>query len=212
MKKLTFDGRVALVTGAGRGIGREYALALAERGCSVVVNDLGASLTGEGTDSQPAEEVVREINAKGGDAVANFGSVTSYSEMTSAVDVALNHFGRIDILVNNAGNIVNRSFVDHTPDDFQKLLDIHYQGTLNTIRASWSHMQSEGYGRIVNVSSNSIFGSATMSGYGSVKAAVFALTRALAEEGRASGIQCNVVLPAGSTRMIPEGTPEDVKT
>lgn len=200
MEQLRFDGRVALITGAGRGLGRSYAKLLAERGAKVVVNDLGnISPTGQPLSEVPADELVAEIRAAGGEAIANCDSVTVGAK--NMVATALDHFGRLDILINNAGISGGGLLADIPPADFDRLFDTHYRGTVALIREAWKSLVASGNGRIVNTSSASVFGAPYTSHYASAKAAVYGLTRCLAGEGRPYGLNVNCIMPSAWTRM-----------
>ncbi len=196
-----FEGRVAVVTGAGRGIGRAHARLLAERGASVVVNDLGGSTAGVGADGGPAAAVVGEIVAAGGTAVADASDVADEAGAQALVDTAAEHFGRIDVVVNNAGIIRWADFPDADAEHVASHLAVHLGGSFNTIRAAWSRMVEQGYGRIVNTTSTGMFGLPNNVGYATAKAAVVGMTRSLATAGRAHDIKVNLVAPAAFTRM-----------
>jgi NAD(P)-dependent dehydrogenase (short-subunit alcohol dehydrogenase family) len=211
MDELRFDGRSAVVTGAARGIGRAHALLLAARGASVVVADYGGAVDGEGASHGPADEVVAEIRAAGGTAVAAYGSVADAAEARSIVDTALESFGRLDIVVNNAGINVTGPFGQHTVDSFDRLLGVHFWGTYHVLRAAWDHMVSAGYGRIVNTLSEAIFGFPGEVAYGAAKGAAMGLTLNLALEAPAHGIQVNGLAPRAHTRMTPADVPEDMR-
>ena len=201
MGELRFDGRVAVVTGAGRGIGRAHALLLASKGARVVVADLGCEIDGSGVSTEPADDVVREIVANGGEAVASNASVTDEDGAASIVAAALDAFGRIDVVVNNAGIFHPAPFSDLSAGRFRAMIEVHYFGTLFVAKAAWSHMVAAGYGRIVNTTSESILGVPLLSSYGAAKGAIFALTRNLAVEGAPSGIRANCLAPQAGTRM-----------
>jgi NAD(P)-dependent dehydrogenase (short-subunit alcohol dehydrogenase family) len=158
MNELRFDGRVAIVTGAGRGLGRAYALLLAERGASVVVNDLGASLSGTGTDAEPAQAVAAEILAAGGVAIADGNDVSSPSTAQALVDAAIEQFGRVDILINNAGVISWADFPETDDDNFGRHLAVHLGGSFLMTRAAWPHLVKQSYGRVVMTTSSGVFG------------------------------------------------------
>jgi NAD(P)-dependent dehydrogenase (short-subunit alcohol dehydrogenase family) len=198
---LNFDGRVAIVTGAGRGIGRAHALLLAERGASVVVNDLGGSIEGVGVDAGPASDVVAEIVAAGGAAIADSSDVADVASAQALVDVAVERFGRIDILVNNAGIVRWAGLPEADADNLSSTLAVHVGGSFNTTRAAWPHMVEQGYGRIVMTGSTGMFGLPTNLSYATAKAAVIGLTRSLTTAGVAHGILINVIAPAAFTRM-----------
>jgi NAD(P)-dependent dehydrogenase (short-subunit alcohol dehydrogenase family) len=204
MSELRFDGQVAVITGAGRNLGREYALLLASRGAKVVVNDIGVGISD--TDgvaaapaTNPALDVVAEITAAGGHAVLDTNSITD--PQAGMVQTAIDAFGRIDIVINNAG-VVRQAPVPEMSDEFcRAMTDTHMLGTMNVTRAAWSHMAAQGYGRIVNVSSGAgLIGFPNMTMYGGVKLGVVGLSRALAVEGRSLGINVNVVAPQASVR------------
>ena len=201
MDRYGFEGRVAVVTGAGRGIGRAYARRLlAERGASVVVNDLGGSMEGAGTDAGPASAVVDEIVAAGGVAVADTSDVASAAGGLTLVDTAVEQFGRVDVLVNNAGIIRWAGLPDADADNLASHLAVHVGGSFNTTRAAWPHMVDQGYGRIVMTSSSGMFGLPTNLSYATAKAAVVGMTNSLAIAGAAHGIKVNVIAPAAMTR------------
>jgi NAD(P)-dependent dehydrogenase (short-subunit alcohol dehydrogenase family) len=204
MTELRFDGRAAVITGAGRGVGREHALLLASRGCRIVVADYGADLEGKtgATSKGPADDVVAEIGAAGGEAVACYGSVAEEAGAKSMVEAAMDSFGRVDIVINNAGISDPDLFEDLDNEHFQRMLDVHYLGSVNVVRAAWGHMRKAGYGRIVNTTSEGAFGVHPMvTSYGGAKGAVFAFTRVLATEGPAYGIQVNAIAPRANTRL-----------
>jgi NAD(P)-dependent dehydrogenase (short-subunit alcohol dehydrogenase family) len=196
---LRFDGRVALVTGGGRGLGRSHARLLASRGCKVVVNDPGPATSGAASDEDPAGDVVREIVEAGGEAVADRHSVLG--EAPAAVETALAAFGRLDILVNNAGNLFGGLLADLTPEDWWSVADVHYRGTVDMTRAAWPHLAKSGAGRVVNTASTGMLGNPRATNYGSAKAAIFGFTRSAALEGKAHGIHVNCILPSAWTRM-----------
>jgi len=201
MSELRFDGRVAVVTGAGRGIGRSHALLLASRGARVVVADVGCDMDGSGASMHPAAEVVREIEAAGGRAVASYGSVSDQAGAASVVAAALETFGRLDIVVNNAGIFAPAPFEALTAEQFRAMIDVHYFGTLYVIKAAWPHLVGAGYGRIVNTISETMLGNPLVSSYGAAKAAIFGLSRNVALEGADLGIKVNCLAPRAATRM-----------
>jgi NAD(P)-dependent dehydrogenase (short-subunit alcohol dehydrogenase family) len=201
MSDLRFDGRVAIVTGAGRGIGREHALLLGARGAVVVVNDLGSERDGTGVSSGPAAEVAAEIVAAGGQALANSDSVADEAGAAAIVDAAVDTFGRVDVVVNNAGNFSQRAFDDLTIGEFQAMVDVHHLGTVLVTKAAWPHMVLAGYGRIVNTVSAAMLGMDGMTHYGAAKGAVFGFTRGLAMEAAPHGIRVNAIAPGAATRM-----------
>lgn len=202
MDELRFDGRVVVVTGAGRGIGRSHALLFAARGAQVVVADYGVQIDGAGASSAPAQEVADEIQASGGRAVPCFASVAEEAGAASIINTAIENFGRLDVVVNNAGIADPALFGNLTMDQFRRMIDVHFFGTLNVCRAAWPHFVAAGGGRIVNTASEAMLGGLSqLTSYGSAKGAVFALTRNLATEGAALGIHANAVAPRADTRM-----------
>jgi NAD(P)-dependent dehydrogenase (short-subunit alcohol dehydrogenase family) len=197
--QLRFDGRVALVTGAGRGLGRAHALLLAERGAKVVVNDVGADASGRGSDPGPARIVASEITARGGVAVANWATVATTSGAESMVTLALEHFGRIDIVVNNAGTALPSSFPETSLEELNDLLAVHLGGCYSVVRAAWPHLVEQRYGRVVMTVSAGIFGVPNMITYGAAKAGIWGLARGLAVRGADLGIRVNAVAPHAFT-------------
>lgn len=202
MAELRFDNRVAVITGAGRGLGRSYALLLASRGAKVVVNDPGASLKGDGSDVGPAQEVVNEINAAGGEAVACTDSVATPEGGKAIIDVALERYGRIDVLIHNAGIVRRGSLKELTFDDFELVLDVHLRGAFHVVRWAFPLMCKAGYGRIVLTSSiNGLYGNRNVVNYCMAKAGIIGLSNVAAIEGADEGVKCNVILPGAVTRM-----------
>jgi NAD(P)-dependent dehydrogenase (short-subunit alcohol dehydrogenase family) len=196
--ELRFEGRVVIVTGAGAnpGMGRSHARLFAERGASVVVNDLGVGMDGRGRVKSNAEAVAEEIRREGGSAVADVNSVAERDSAAAVVQTALDAFGRVDVLVNNAG-IVNHAPFDVLSDgDAQRAVDVHLMGSIWMTRAAWPHMNANGYGRIVNITSGSMFGHSHVSIYGAAKAGAFGLARNLAVEGQPHDIKVNCVSPS----------------
>ena len=193
-------GKVAVVTGAGRGIGRAEAIALAEAGASVVVNDLGVDLSGNGASHEPADEVVRQIVQQGGRAAANYESVADFAGAGRIIQQAVDTFGRLDILVNNAGIIGPDSLDDHSPEEFDRVISIHLTGTFNTCKHAVPHMKEQGYGRIINTVSNAWNFPTGLVGYAAAKGGTVSLTWALAFELRPYGITVNAIAPFGKTR------------
>lgn len=199
---LRFDNRVAIVTGAGGGLGREHALALAARGARVVVNDLGGARDGSGGSSSAAEAVVAEIKAAGGEALANGASVTEADAVQAMIDQALDRWGRIDILVNNAGVLRDKSFAKMTLEDFRFVVDVHLMGAVNCTKAVWESMRERNYGRIVmTTSSSGLYGNFGQSNYGAAKMALVGLMQTLAIEGAKNDIRVNCLAPTAHTRM-----------
>ena len=206
MDEYSFEGRVAIVTGAGRGIGRSYARLLASRGARVVVNDLGGSMEGTGADGAVASTVVAEINDAGGTAIADTNDVASSAGAQALVDAAVNRFGSLDVLINNAGIIRWAGFPDADADNLAMHLAVHVTGSFNTTRAAWPHMVERSYGRIVMTTSTGMFGLPDNLSYATAKGAVIGLTRSLTLAGAAHGIKVNLIAPAAFTRMA--GQPE----
>jgi NAD(P)-dependent dehydrogenase (short-subunit alcohol dehydrogenase family) len=197
--ELRFDGRVAVVTGAGRGLGRAHAMLLASRGAKVVVNDLGGSPNGEGTSAEPAEAVVEEIRELGGEALVDTHDVVADGE--AVVETALEAWGRIDVLVNNAGYAGGGLFHEMSPEDFATVSKSHYDGTVNVTRRAWREMVEAQYGRVVITSSSSVFGMPFTSPYVASKGALFSLGRGLAKEGAFFGIKVNTLMPVAYSRL-----------
>jgi NAD(P)-dependent dehydrogenase (short-subunit alcohol dehydrogenase family) len=202
MADLRFDGRVAVVTGGGRGLGRSYAMLLASRGAKVVVNDPGSGLTGDGTDAGPADDVVREIAAAGGQAVASTDSVATAAGGKAIIDAALDMYGRIDILIHNAGIVRRASLKEMSYEDFDAVLDVHLRGAFNVVQQAFPVMCEAGYGRIVLTSSiGGLYGNHNVANYAAAKAGVIGLSNVAALEGAPDGVTCNVIVPAAVTRM-----------
>jgi len=208
MNEYRFEGRVAIVTGAGRGIGRAYALLLAAHGAGVVINDLGGSMEGAGADAQPARDVAAEIVAAGGAAIADSSDIATVAGGQAVVDTAIEQFGRVDIVVNNAGIIRWAGFPEADADNLERHLAVHLGGSFNTTRAAWPHMVEQGYGRIVMTTSTGMFGLPNNLSYAAAKAAVIGLTRSLAVAGAEHGIKINLIAPAAYTRMAGDPTSE----
>lgn len=201
--ELRFDNQVAVITGAAGGLGKQYALLLASRGARIVVNDLGGSVTGDGTDGEAANAAAAEIRDLGGAAVADSHSVTSPEGGQAIVDTALNEWGRVDIVINNAGIVGDAPFEDMTAERLEPLLDVHLKGAFYVTRPAWKVMRERGYGRILNTcSAAGILGAAGMSNYGSAKTGLIGLTRVLAAEGADHNIKVNAVAPIAYTRML----------
>ena len=209
---IRFDGKVAIVTGAGNGLGRSHALALAARGAKVVVNDLGGARDGSGGSISAAEEVVHHINASGGEAIADGANVTKEGEVAAMVKAAMDKWGRIDILVNNAGILRDKSFHKMSLDDFRAVIDVHLIGSAMCTHAVWPIMRDQTYGRLIFTSSPSglhgIFGQVN---YGAAKAGMLGLMNALHLEGAKYNIKANVLSPSAKTRMTEDlGIPEAI--
>ncbi len=198
------SGRVAVVSGAGRGIGRAEALAMAAEGASLVVNDLGCTPNGVGTAHGPADEVVREIKAAGGQAVANYDSVATPEGAQRIIKTALDSFGRIDILVNNAGLVLPRHIIDMSIEDFDSVMKVNLYGTFYCIKFACEAMRQQHYGRIINTSSEAGLGKVRRTAYSAAKEGIVGLTRSVARDMGPLGVTCNAVRPRASTRMINE--------
>ncbi len=209
---ISFKDKVAIVTGAGGGLGRCHALQFAERGAKVIVNDLGGSVDGSGGSSEAADKVVEEIKAMDGDAISNGSSVTDKAGVKKLVDDAMAAYGRIDILVNNAGVLRDKSFAKVTLDDFEFVVDVHMMGSVYCTKAVWPIMVEQKYGRIVMTSSSSgIFGNFGQSNYGSAKMGVVGLMNTLRIEGQKNNIKVNSLVPVAATRMTENlGMPDAV--
>jgi NAD(P)-dependent dehydrogenase (short-subunit alcohol dehydrogenase family) len=203
MKELRFDGQVAIVTGGGRGLGRLYAMELARRGGSVLVNDLGGSSRGDGCDASVADQVVAEIEAAGGVAAASCDSVGTPEGGQAIVDAAIDKFGRVDIVINNAGIIQFTPFDQVTPDEWRKTLNVHLDGSFHVSQPAFRAMKQQSYGRFVFISSTfGAFGQMGASSYATAKAGLLGLSNVVALEGAAHGIRSNAVLPVGFSRMV----------
>jgi len=202
MSEIRFDGRVAIVTGAGGGLGRSHALLLASRGAKVVVNDLGGSVKGEGSDQAAAQKVADEITAAGGEAVANFDGVDTPEGGQKIVQTALDAFGKVDVVINNAGILRDVSFHKMSDADWDAVLRVHLAGTYYVSHAAWPHLREAGYGRIVNTSSAAgLYGNFGQANYSAAKLGIVGLTRTLAQEGAKKGIRANAIAPIARSRM-----------
>ncbi|MEM0987077.1 MAG: SDR family NAD(P)-dependent oxidoreductase [Pseudomonadota bacterium] len=209
MSDIRFDGRVAIVTGAGGGLGRQHALELARRGAKIVVNDLGGSVDGSGGNSEAAEAVVAEIKAMGGEAIANGSSVTDDAGVQKMIDDTISAFGQIDIIVANAGILRDKSFSKMTLEDFQLVVDVHLMGSVKPIKAAWDHMKERQYGRIVvTTSSTGLYGNFGQANYGAAKLALVGLMNTLKIEGAKNNIKINTICPIAATRMTEGLMPE----
>jgi len=201
MSDYRFDGRVAVVTGAGRGIGRAYAHLLAERGAKVVVNDLGGSMEGEGSDVGPAQSVVDEIVAAGGAAVSDTNDVSTQAGAEAIIGSAVDTFGRIDVVVNNAGIIKWGGLPDVDLENLERHLAVHLIGSFNTMRAAWPHFVEQGYGRVVLTTSSGMLGLDNNLSYASAKSGLIGMARSAKLAGEPHGIKVNLIAPAALTRM-----------
>lgn len=202
MAERRFDGRVAVITGSGRGLGREYALLLGSRGAKVVVNDPGGSVAGNGGDAGPAETVAGEIRGAGGEAIANTDTVATPEGGRAIIEAALDHYGRIDILIHNAGNVRYGSLLEISYEDFKAVVDVHLMGAFHVVRPAFPIMCKAGYGRVVLTSSiGGLYGNKNVVNYSVSKAGMIGLNNVVAIEGEASGVKSNIILPGAVTRM-----------
>ena len=205
MADLGYDGKVAIITGAGGGLGKQHALLLASRGARVVVNDLGGSVSGDGADKGPAENTAQEIRDLGGEAVSDASSVATPEGGEAIVQTALDAYGRVDIVINNAGILRDKTFHNMTPDLLEPVIDVHLKGAFYVTRPAWVKMREQGYGRIVNTSSGSgVLGNFGQTNYGAAKMGLVGLTRVLANEGAKYNIKANAIAPIARTRMTEE--------
>jgi len=211
MSQVSFENRTVIVTGAGNGLGKAYALELGSRGARVVVNDLGGAVDGSGSGNTPADEVVNEIIANGGEAVANYDSVATKEGGESIVQTAIDNFGTVDAVVNNAGILRDKSFAKMEEEDLNAIIDVHLKGTFFVCQPAFIQMKEQGYGRFVNVSSPSgLFGNFGQLNYGAAKMGIVGLTNVLAIEGAKYNIKANVIAPNAATRMTEELFGEDM--
>ena len=202
MSDIRFEGRVAIITGAGGGLGKTYALQLASRGASVVVNDLGGASDGTGSGSSMADAVVKEIVEAGGKAVANYDSVSTPEGGEGIVQSAIDNFGKVDILINNAGILRDKSFVKLEPQNLEAVLDVHLKGAFFVTQPAFRNMKENNYGRIVFAASGAgIFGNFGQTNYGAAKMGLVGLSNVLAVEGAKNNIKCNVIAPIAKTRL-----------
>lgn len=209
---ITFDGQVAIVTGAGHGLGRSHALALAERGARVVVNDLGGARDGTGSSVTAAEQVVAEIKAAGGEAIPNAADVTDVDAVDAMVSEAVDRWGTVDILVNNAGVLRDKSFANMSVEDFEFVVRVHLLGTAICTKAAWGHMRDQNYGRVVvTTSSSGLYGNFGQANYGAAKLGVVGLMNTLRAEGAKYDIRVNALAPVAHTRMTDELLPDEAK-
>lgn len=208
---IRFDDRVAIVTGAGAGLGRAHALDLARRGAKVIVNDFGGGVDGTGGSSEPAEKVVAEIKMHGGEAIAHGADVTNIEQVEHMVATAIDAWGRVDILINNAGILRDASFAKMELSDFEKVMDVHLMGSVNCTKAVWPHMRGANYGRVLmTTSSSGLYGNFGQSNYGAAKMAVIGLMNTLQIEGEKNDIRVNALGPGAATRMTADLLPKPI--
>ncbi len=209
---IRYDDRVAVITGAGSGLGRSHALFLASRGAKVVVNDLGGAVDGSGASTSAGDKVVAEIKAAGGEAVANADSVATPEGAANIIQCAIDNYGQVDILINNAGNLRDKSFAKLLPEDFDAVVDVHLSGSAYCTLAAWPHMKDAGYGRIVmTTSSAGLFGNFGQGNYAAAKMGVYGLMNALKHEGRKFNININTLAPMALTRMTEDIMSDKIK-
>ena len=211
MSGINFENKTVVVTGAGNGLGKAYALEFANRGANVVVNDIGGSVTGDGSENAPADVVVEEINSSGGSAVANYDSVATKQGGESIIETALSNFGSVDAVVNNAGILRDKSFAKVSDEDFRLVLEVHLMGSVNCCKAVWEIMKEQNYGRIVVTSSSSgLYGNFGQTNYGAAKLGCVGLINTLKLEGAKYNIKCNALAPVAGTRMTEDLMPGEV--
>jgi NAD(P)-dependent dehydrogenase (short-subunit alcohol dehydrogenase family) len=202
MSEIRFDGKVAVITGAGGGLGKTYALQLASRGAKVVVNDLGGKADGTGASSSMADQTVKEITEAGGQAVSNYDSVATPEGGKGIIKAATDHFGRVDIVINNAGILRDKTFAKLEPQDLEAVVDVHLKGAFFVTQPAFAHMKEQGYGRIVfTASAAGILGNFGQTNYGAAKMGLVGLCHVLALEGAKYNIKCNVIAPVARTRL-----------
>jgi len=205
---LRFDGRVVIVTGAGGGLGRAYAIEFAKRGAKVVVNDLGGSMKGEGASSRAADVVVSEIRALGGEAVANYNSV---EDGEAIVETAVSKYGRVDVVVNNAGILRDVTFLKMTDNDWDLIYRVHVRGAYKVTKAAWPHFRKQGYGRVINTASTTgIYGNFGQANYAAAKLGLVGFSNALALEGARFGVNVNSIAPTAGSRLTATVMPSEV--
>jgi NAD(P)-dependent dehydrogenase (short-subunit alcohol dehydrogenase family) len=211
MSEIRLDGRVALVTGAGGGLGRSHALAFAKRGAKVVVNDLGGSFKGDGSDKSAADKVVDEIKAMGGEAVANYDSVSTEEGAAGMVKAAIDAFGQIDILVNNAGILRDISFAKMTMEDWDKIIAVHLTGSYLVTKAAWPHMREKNYGRIIfTTSAAGLYGNFGQTNYSAAKLGIVGIANTLKAEGERNNIKVSTIAPIAASRMTETILPPNI--
>ncbi len=208
---IRFDGQVAIITGAGNGLGKSHALELAKRGAKVVINDLGGSVNGVGASSEAAKAVVDEIEAAGGEAISHGANVANFDEVQDMVKQTMDRWGRVDILINNAGILRDKSFSKMTIEEFKLVVDVHLMGSVNCSKAVWDIMREQDYGRIVmTTSSSGMYGNFGQANYGAAKMAVVGLMNTLVIEGKKNNIHVNCLAPTAGTRMLDGLVPQEV--
>ena len=211
MSELRFDGKVAVITGAGGGLGRAYALLLASRGARVVVNDLGGTFDGEGADSTAAQKVVDQIKTAGGEAMANYESVSEWESAQRIVQTAVDSYGRIDILINNAGILRDKSLLKMEIADYLKVLEVHLNGTYFCTKAAFGPMREQGYGRIVSTASAAgVYGNFGQTNYGAAKMGIVGLMNCVCQEGARYGVLANTIVPTAGTRLTATVMPPEI--
>jgi NAD(P)-dependent dehydrogenase (short-subunit alcohol dehydrogenase family) len=211
MSEIRFDNKVAVVTGAGGGLGKAYALLLASRGAKVVVNDLGGTFDGSGSDATPAQQVVDEIKAAGGEAVANYDSVAEWESAQKIINTAVENYGRLDILINNAGILRDKSILKMEMEDYRKIMSVHLDGTFFCTKAAFAIMKEQAYGRIVSTASAAgLYGNFGQTNYGAAKMGIAGMMNCAAQEGGRYNIKANTIVPTAGTRLTFTVMPEDV--
>lgn len=211
MSEIQFDGKTAVVTGAGGGLGKAYALLLASRGAKVVVNDLGGTFDGKGVDSTPAQKVVDQIKTTGGEAVANYENVSEWAGAQKIIQTAIDNYGQIDILINNAGILRDKSLLKMEIADYLKVIEVHLNGTFFCTKAAFAHMREQNYGRIVSTASAAgIYGNFGQTNYGAAKMGIVGLMNCVCQEGARYGILANTIVPTAGTRLTATVMPPDV--
>jgi NAD(P)-dependent dehydrogenase (short-subunit alcohol dehydrogenase family) len=211
MSEIRFDNKVAVVTGAGGGLGKAYALLLASRGAKVVVNDLGGTFDGSGSDATPAQQVVDEIKAAGGEAVANYDSVAEWESAQKIINTAVENYGRLDILINNAGILRDKSILKMEMEDYRKIMSVHLDGTFFCTKAAFAIMKEQAYGRIVSTASAAgLYGNFGQTNYGAAKMGIAGMMNCVAQEGGRYNIKANTIVPTAGTRLTFTVMPEDV--
>ncbi|MDW7740130.1 MAG: SDR family oxidoreductase [Bacillota bacterium] len=211
MEEIRFDGKVAVITGAGGGLGKAYALLLASRGAKVVVNDLGGTFDGSGSDTTPAQMVVNEIKSAGGEAVANYDSVAEWESAQNIIETAIDKYGRLDILINNAGILRDKSLLKMEMEDYRKIMSVHLDGTFYCTKAAFAGMKDQTYGRIVSTASAAgLYGNFGQVNYGAAKMGIAGMMNCVAQEGARYNIKANTIVPTAGTRLTFTVMPEEV--